>query len=97
MSWPCAVCGNCGSCPAKLGRSHPGAELALRLSSAPPPPNASRFREFMCFESFKRRHNIRVLNEVKYTTAEVGWDESNGSSLAIRDATEVVQWTKVWC
>ena len=51
----------------------------------------------MCFESFKRRHNIRVLNEVKYTTAEVGWDESNGSSLAIRDATEVVQWTKVWC
>eukprot|EP00198_Chlamydomonas_reinhardtii_P006087 XP_001695423.1 polyadenylate polymerase beta nucleotidyltransferase [Chlamydomonas reinhardtii] len=50
--------------------------------------------EFMCFESFKRRHNIRVLNEVKYTTAEVGWDESNGSSLAIRDATEVVQWTK---
>ncbi|PNW82450.1 hypothetical protein CHLRE_06g279474v5 [Chlamydomonas reinhardtii] len=26
--------------------------------------------EFMCFESFKRRHNIRVLNEVKYTTAE---------------------------
>ncbi|KAG2430258.1 hypothetical protein HXX76_010356 [Chlamydomonas incerta] len=51
----------------------PAGELHTQLLKA-----LGAAEEFMCFESFKRRHNIRVLNEVKYTTA----DEKLAAALA---------------